>query len=191
MRIASEMTLGEAIVRGILNPPKYVLSLFTYQNELDKYEARVRQARSKALRDKGVELLDALRRALEKAEGMDEIFARHMPEANGKYIVFCANAEHMREMIGKAPEERKKRLDALGMIWGREDTIHSEAQDAAENQDPDRLPSAVRGAGRALLPAGRGRGGAAPAADPGLHARQQGRSCGSGIRYTCEPLTPP
>ena len=34
---------------------------------------------------------------------MDEIFTRHMPEANGKYIVFCANAEHMREMIGKAP----------------------------------------------------------------------------------------
>ena len=104
MRIASEMTLGEAIVRGILNPPKYVLSLFTYQNELDKYEARVRQAKSKALRDKGEELLNALRRALDKAVGMDEIFARHMPEANGKYIVFCANAEHMREMIGKAPE---------------------------------------------------------------------------------------
>ena len=104
MRIASEMTLGEALVRGILNPPKYVLSLFTYQNELDKYEARVRQARSKAMQDKGEELLDALRRALEKAEGMDAIFARHMPEANGKYIVFCANAEHMREMIGKAPK---------------------------------------------------------------------------------------
>ena len=104
MRIASEMALGEAIVRGILNPPKYVLSLFTYQSELDKYEARVRQAKSKVLRDKGEELLDALRRALEKAEGMDAIFARHMPAANGKYIVFCANAEHMREMIGKAPE---------------------------------------------------------------------------------------
>ena len=30
--IASEMSLGEAIVRGILNPPKYVLSVFSYQN---------------------------------------------------------------------------------------------------------------------------------------------------------------
>ena len=26
--VASEITLGEAIVRGILNPPKYVLSVF-------------------------------------------------------------------------------------------------------------------------------------------------------------------
>jgi len=45
--IASEMTLGEAIVRGILNPPKYILSLFTYQSELDKYESRVQQSQSK------------------------------------------------------------------------------------------------------------------------------------------------
>lgn len=29
--IASKMTLGEAIVRGILNPPKYVLSVFAYR----------------------------------------------------------------------------------------------------------------------------------------------------------------
>ena len=36
--VASEMTLGEAIVRGILNPPKYVLSVFSYQKDLEKYE---------------------------------------------------------------------------------------------------------------------------------------------------------
>ena len=104
LHVASEMTLGEAIVRGILNPPKYVLSLFKYQNELEKYESRVGQAQSRAVRDKGEELLEALRRALDKAEGMDEIFAKHMPDRAGKYIVFCANAEHMREMLAKAPE---------------------------------------------------------------------------------------
>lgn len=40
--IASEMTLGEAIVRGILNPPKYVLSIFSYKESLAKYEIRVK-----------------------------------------------------------------------------------------------------------------------------------------------------
>lgn len=102
--IASQMSLGEAIVRGILNPPKYVLSLFTYQNELEKYQSRVQQAKSKAVRDKGEELVEALRRALEKAEGLDEIFAKHMADRTGKYIVFCANAEHMREMFAKVSE---------------------------------------------------------------------------------------
>ena len=38
--VASEMTLGEAIVRGILNPPKYVLSVFSYQKDLAKYQKR-------------------------------------------------------------------------------------------------------------------------------------------------------
>ncbi len=102
--IASEMTLGEAIVRGILNPPKYVLSVYSYQKDLEKYQRRVRRAKSKAVRDAGEEQLNALRRALEHADGLDEIFERHMKNPAGKYIVFCANYEHMAEMIGKAEE---------------------------------------------------------------------------------------
>ena len=43
--IASEMTLGEAIVRGILNPPKYVLSVFAYQEDYDKLKRRVSRSK--------------------------------------------------------------------------------------------------------------------------------------------------
>ena len=49
--IASEMSLGEAIVRGILNPPKYVISVFSYQNSLEKYQKRISKAKSKAASD--------------------------------------------------------------------------------------------------------------------------------------------
>ena len=48
--IASQMSLGEAIVRGILNPPKYVLSMYYYQNTLEKYERRVKKTKSKVAR---------------------------------------------------------------------------------------------------------------------------------------------
>lgn len=48
--------------------------------------------------------MEALRRALEKADGMDVIFDKHMTDRTGKYIVFCANYEHMHEMIELAPE---------------------------------------------------------------------------------------
>ena len=102
--IASEMTLGEAIVRGILYPPKYVLSVFSYQKDLEKYQRKVRQAKNKAVRDAAEIYLDALRRALDKADGLDVIFQNHMTAPHGKYIVFTANAEHMREMIDKVPE---------------------------------------------------------------------------------------
>ena len=102
--IASEMSLGEAIVRGILNPPKYVLSVFSYQKELEEYQRRIHRTKSKAARDAAGKYLDALRRALEKADGLDEIFAKHMTDRSGKYIVFCAGFDHMHEMIEKAPE---------------------------------------------------------------------------------------
>ena len=102
--IASEMTLGEAIVRGILTPPKYVLSVFSYQNDLDKYEKRVRTAKNKAVQDEAAQYLEALRRALEKADGMEEIFRKHMENRSGKYIVFCANFDHMQDMIAMAPQ---------------------------------------------------------------------------------------
>lgn len=97
--IASEMTLGEAIVRGILNPPKYVLALFSYQKELEKYERRIRSTKSKLVRDKGENYLEILKRTLEKADGIEDIFSKHISEKSGKYIVFCTSFEHMSEMV--------------------------------------------------------------------------------------------
>ncbi|MCD7883551.1 MAG: Helicase associated domain protein [Lachnospiraceae bacterium] len=98
--IASEMTLGEAIVRGILNPPKYVLSVYSCQQSLEKYEKRVQAAKSRIVRDTCEQYLEDLKRALEMSEGLDEIFDKHMPDRTGKYIVFCSNKEHMDEMMG-------------------------------------------------------------------------------------------
>lgn len=97
--IASQMSLGEAIVRGILNPPKYVLSMYYYQNTLEKYEKRVKKTKSKVARDNAEKCLEELRRTLEKAEGLDVIFKKHMTDPHGKYIVFCSNKEHMDQMM--------------------------------------------------------------------------------------------
>ena len=97
--IASQMSLGEAIVRGILNPPKYVLSMYYYQNTLEKYEIRVKKTKSKVVRDQAEKYLDELKRALENADGLDVIFKKHMTDPQGKYIVFCSNKEHMDQMM--------------------------------------------------------------------------------------------
>ena len=102
--IASEMTLGEAIVRGILNPPKYVMSVFSYQEDYDRLRRRVRSTRNKAVKSAAEKYLEALRRALENADGMDVIFDKHMTDRTGKYIVFCSNVEHLNEMKAKVNE---------------------------------------------------------------------------------------
>ena len=103
-RIASEMTLGEAIVRGILPTPKYVTTVFRYQNELAKYQARVDSMRSPGVQDANQKYLEALRRALEQADGLDRVFAQHITQTCGKYIVFCSGKEHMDEMASHVPE---------------------------------------------------------------------------------------
>ncbi len=102
--IASEMTLGEAIVRGILPTPKYVTTVFRYQNELAKYQARVDSLRSPGVQDANQKYLEALRRALEQADGLDKVFAQHITQTCGKYIVFCSGKEHMDEMAFHVPE---------------------------------------------------------------------------------------
>ena len=96
--IASEMTLGEAIVRGILNPPTYITSIYSYQKDYEKLKSRVRRAKNKAVRDKAGKILEKLHRALENAEGLDKIFSKHIKDKTGKYLIFCTNMEHLEKM---------------------------------------------------------------------------------------------
>ena len=138
--VASEMTLGEAIVRGILNPPKYVLSVFSYRKDLERYQKRVRQAKSKAVRDAAEKYLEALRRALDMADGLDVIFDKHMTDRHGKYIVFCANYEHLCEMTEKAGEWFSK-VDATPHIYTAysDDPETSKAFEDFKKDDSDHL----------------------------------------------------
>ncbi|MDE7325568.1 MAG: Helicase associated domain protein, partial [Lachnospiraceae bacterium] len=165
--VASELTLGAAIAKGILPAPKYVLSVYSYQKELERYQARVRQTKNRAVRDKAEKEFEALRRALGKADGLSEVFARHMlpgtagkdcgaaelqnavfcegfdykkeefiikdsPEGEktaglGKYIVFCANYNHLNEMkelaaewfsgVDTAPHIYTAYSDDPGTLW--------------------------------------------------------------------------
>lgn len=97
--IASEMTLGEAIVRGILRAPLYISTVFSYQKDLEKYERMVKMPKFRAVRDTAKKYLEELRRTIEKADGLDVVFEKYMPDKHGKYVVFCSNREHMDEML--------------------------------------------------------------------------------------------
>ena len=102
--IASEMTLGEAIVRGILKAPLYISTVFSYQKDLEKYTRMAKMPKFKAVRDTAEKYLEELRRTIEKADGLDIIFEKYMPDKQGKYVVFCANREHLDEMLSHVSE---------------------------------------------------------------------------------------
>ena len=99
--IASQMTLGEAIVCGILQNPKYVVAMYSYDKELERMQKRISGIRNKAFRDENRRKLDALKHSLELAEGPDKIFEKHMTDRTGKYIVFCSGTEEMEELKKK------------------------------------------------------------------------------------------
>ena len=102
--IASEMSLGEAIARKILPAPTYVMSMYSYGEELKRLAKRIENERNPVLKAENEKLIEELRRALENAEGLDRVFAKHMRAKKGKYLVFCVNKEHMEEMVERSKE---------------------------------------------------------------------------------------
>lgn len=102
--IASEMSVAEAIATGILPAPTYVIALFSYQKELEKYERRVNSVRHRNRFDENLRYLEALRRALEMSVGLDQVFRKHITNKSGKYIVFCSSREHMDSVQEQIPE---------------------------------------------------------------------------------------
>lgn len=102
--VASEMTLGEAVVRGILPMPIYVTTIYQVQRELEALQSRIDAVSYAALRRDNQQRMDALREAVEGAEGLPAVFARYMTQKSGKYLVFCASRTHMRRMLSHAQE---------------------------------------------------------------------------------------
>ena len=132
-RVASNMTLGEAVVMGILPAPKYVTTVYQYQKALAKYQARVDNLRTPGIQDVNQKYLDALRRALEQADGLDKVFANFKTDTGDRLkLLFCidmlnegVHVEGISGVILFRPtispiiyKQQIARLDSIGMVWG-------------------------------------------------------------------------
>ena len=115
--IASTLTLGEAIVKNILNPPKYIMSVYSFQEQLEKYKKRIGHSKTKAVRDDAEKYLEALRRALDKADGIDDVLDKNIEDRTGKYIVFCSSYEHMQEIINDHIRDWVSKIDSDPIIY--------------------------------------------------------------------------
>ena len=132
-RVASNMTLGEAVVRGILPAPKYVTTVYQYQKTLAKYQARVDNLRAPGIQDVNQKYLDALRRALEQADGLDKVFADFKTDTGDRLkLLFCidmlnegVHVEGISGVILFRPtispiiyKQQIARPNRIGMYWG-------------------------------------------------------------------------
>ena len=100
--IASEISLSDAIADGILPMPTYISAVYTFDEDLQRIENKINQVQNSKDKDILQKDLEEAKRNLEKSEGLPEIFAKHLPVRNGKYIVFCKDFAHMQRMMQEA-----------------------------------------------------------------------------------------
>lgn len=110
--IASEISLAEAMAKGILPVPTYIQGIYSFQEDLDKFQARIDRLTDEDAKSRFQDLLNQAKKRLENADGLEEIFKKHITDPSGKYIVFCKDTAHMRLMM----EETKNGLKILIQI---------------------------------------------------------------------------
>lgn len=97
--IASEITLEEAMVNGILPIPTYINAVYSFKDDIENMQEKINKEKREAERLQAQQYLDDAKKILERADGLPEIFQKHIKNKAGKYIVFCRNKEHMQRMM--------------------------------------------------------------------------------------------
>ena len=103
---ACYMTAGEAVGMGILPNPIFVSGIYENDGLLNRYRKQLKVRKDSKARKKTQELLDQMelmRRNLQHSYGVDAILKKYMPTDHGKYIVFCRDILHLKELMEKFP----------------------------------------------------------------------------------------
>lgn len=94
------LSLSDAIVRKILPSPIYVSAMYNLDKEIDKKMKIMKKYNiSSEDRKKYIEELNIYKKLYEKESRSELIIKKHLPkEDNLKFIVFCENNKHLKEM---------------------------------------------------------------------------------------------
>jgi len=99
-----ELTLIDALRRGIVKSPQYVKCDYALRDRLEGIQEQIDACDDKNKKRELQELFNKLRRFVDEAEGIPELFRENMTRKDGKYIVFCKDKDHMEEMQEKIGE---------------------------------------------------------------------------------------
>lgn len=102
-RIAAQMSLAQAVAQKLLPAPTYVISLYSWQEEMRRLSKKVAALKLQSRKEESGALLEKLRRSLAQADGPEQIFEKYL-KPDGHYLVFCANQVHLKEMLALAPQ---------------------------------------------------------------------------------------
>lgn len=95
----SNISLAQAIARGIVPCPKYVAAFYTLDERLNELRRKIEKStNSKEEKDEFYEKIDTMRSQIEKSYGMPIILNNNIKDREGRYIVFCKNKKHLEKV---------------------------------------------------------------------------------------------
>ena len=126
------LSLSDAIVRRILPSPIYVSAMYNLDKEIDKKINIMKKYNvSTEDRKKYIEELNIYKNLYEKESRAELIIKKHLPkEDNLKFIVFCENNKHLKEMKNEVISWFRNVLDSDINI--REYIVTSENNNTSE-----------------------------------------------------------
>jgi len=102
---AVNMSLAEAIRRKILPLPVYVTSWYSFYGDIARLEKRAETSDNPYFRRILYGKIQKAKSMIADLDcGLEKIFARHMINKSGKYIVFCSSTERLQQVYDESLE---------------------------------------------------------------------------------------
>lgn len=79
--------------------PKYITAIYEWEHDLEIIRRGIEKVGDERRRAEYEREYEELRHSLESGEGIEGIFARHLPKADGRYIFFCSSVDHLNAMM--------------------------------------------------------------------------------------------
>lgn len=140
--IASEISLVEAVSKGILPLPTYINAIYSFEQNIQEIQSKINKLAYEKDRLLLEKQFNKAKRILEKSAGLREVFSKHISKQNGKFIVFCKDLEHMNRMIAESREWFKDvntDIDIYSVYSVNNDSMNKLAVDNFEQNNSSHL----------------------------------------------------
>ena len=106
--IASEMTLAEAIEKGIIREPDYTVGIYESEEIIkeleEKYERLSDTQKARIAKEYESKMTELRKMLSSEVQGLPELLKEKMKNRQGKYVVYCKNIEDMKKKMEQAQE---------------------------------------------------------------------------------------
>jgi superfamily II DNA or RNA helicase len=140
--IASQITLVEAVTKGILPLPTYINALYSFDEDIQRIQTKINKLASESDRKLFQEKFDSAKKLLEKSEGLEKVFSKNITKSNGRFIVFCRDVEHMNRMIEESKNwfgSVNSNIDMYSVISTNKDFDNRNSIESFETSNNDHL----------------------------------------------------